>query len=375
LLYFGNNGISKNSEKVKSFKDANNLKGLIMLNKIILILLTITALVFSGCGSDGDGESKMQTQQMLDEGNYDGVINKLEANADNNSQYLSLAAAYMGKAGFSLSSIISIVTTSSESTNNDAFATFIETSAKLSDSNSLENLDLAVKNFKKVIHDKCLTPNITLSSSEQDLCLYIGLSKIAKTAVTIGYITDKIDTFRTDAESDNKLAASLCAIQYAIDPSSLNSKCSVTNEDNNVTFTTTNRTYQEPTFIVNGESFENLITYTTPRSTVLTNGICTKDDFSTRIKDKNDTKYDNSLTYHPCPVAQSDLSDEITTQSILVDALNDGSDFVDVAVSDDVKEDIDKFKNDVLKANNRENDTDKTITLDDILKYLEDNNK
>jgi len=301
---------------------------------------------------------------------YDAVINRLKGSASSNSDYVALASAYMGRAGFSLSDVITRVATSAD--DDDAFTAFIQNSAEQSNSKTLNYLDMADRYFKKVVD---CNDSSKLSSSQKDLCLYVGLSKVSKTAVTVGYIADDVSVLSKDGEADDKLTASLCAMQYAIDPSKVE-KCSVSHEDRNITFKQTNRSYKDPTFTVieGGKEFDNLISVTT-KTTVVTNGICTLDDFSTRVKDENDPKYDNSLTYYPCPVNEGNESNDITTQSVLVDALNDGVDSIGVAVSDDVKDDVDEFKRDVLKANGRENDTNTTIAIDDILKYLEDNNK
>ena len=340
-----------------------------MIKQILIALLVGVTFIFSGCGGS-DGESQLEIQEMLDDGNYDAVINRLKDNASSDSDRVALASAYMGRAGFSLSDVITRVATSADD-DDDAFTAFIQNSAEQSNSKTLNDLDMADRYFKEVVD---CNDSSKLSSSQKDLCLYVGLSKVSKTAVTVGYIADDVSVLSEDGEADDKLTASLCAMQYAIDPSKVDAKCSVSNTNNNITFTQTNRTYEEPTFTVNGKAFYNLITTTVPKSTVVTNGICTLYDFSTRVKDENDPKYDNSLTYYPCPVNEGNESSDITTQSVLVDALNDGVDSIGVAVSDDVKEDVDKFKKDVLKANDREDDTNTTIAIDDILKYLEDNN-
>ena len=341
-----------------------------MIKQILIVLLVSITFVFSGCGSS-NGESQLEIQEMLDNGNYDAVINRLKDNASSSSDYVALASAYMGRAGFSLSDIVTRVATSADD-DNDAFTAFIQNSTKQSNSKTLNDLEMAGIYFKKVVN---CNDSSKLSSSQKDICLYVGLSKVSKTAVTVGYIADDVSVLSEDGEVDDKLTASLCAMQYAIDPNEVDTKCSISNQGRDITFTQTNRTYECPTFIVNGKGFDNLITKTDPKSTVITNGICTLDDFATRVKDKNDSDYNNSLTYYPCPVNESNDSNDITTQSVLVDALNDGVDSIGAAVSDDVKEDVDEFKKDVLEANNRGNDENTTIAIDDILKYLEDNNK
>jgi len=343
-----------------------------MMKKIVITALLGLSLTLTGCGSsDSEGESQLETQQMLDNGDYAAVIAKLESTASSTSDYLSLAAAYMGKAGFSLSSIIGIVASSADSGEDSTFASFIENSKESSNSRSLGDLSTAVEYYQNVLGNKCLDENATLSGAESDLCLYVGLSKITQTSVAIGYIAGNVAILNDNNGSDDKLTASLCAMQYAFDgDTTANSDCNISAESN-VTFTQSGKTYGNINIIVeNNQTFEYLITGSAnPRSTVLTNGLCTLTDFSTRVDDINDT------AYHTCPIDETNTTVETTTEAILVDALNDGTDTIGNAVSDDVKADIDQFKLDVLTANGRQNDSNKTITVEDIIKYLEDNNK
>ena len=60
---------------------------------------------------------------------------------------------------------------------------------------------------------------------------------------------------------------------------------------------------------------------------------------------------------------------------MLVDALNNSTDLLATVATDDVKKDIEEFKQEILVANGRQNDSNKTLTATDIIKYLEDNNK
>jgi len=340
-----------------------------MIKKILVTSLLGLSLVLTGCGSsDSEGESRLETQQMLDNGQYTAVIAKLESTASTTSDYLSLASAYMGKAGFSLSSIIGIVVTSAESGEGSTFASFIENAQDTSNSQSLIDLDTAVVYYQKVLNERCLDKNATLSAAESDLCLYVGLSKVSQTAVAMSYITDDVNVLNDDNGSDDKLTASLCAMQYAFD-NTQDAGCSFSSEAN-VTFIQSGKTYGDINITVNSQTFEYLITGdANPKSTVLTNGLCTLSDFSTRVDDINDT------AYHVCPIDETNTSNETTTEEILVNALNEGTDTIGAAVSDDVSADVDQFKLDVLAANGRENDSNTTITIEDIIKYLDDNNK
>ena len=340
-----------------------------MFKKVVISILLGTALVMSGCGSsDGEGESALETQQMLDNGEYAAVIAKLGASADSTSDYLSLAAAYMGKAGFSLSSIIGIVVASSEAEEDSAFASFIKNSKSTSNPQSLSDLKTAVDYYQKVVQNKCLDTNATLSGAEEDLCLYVGLSKVSQTAVAIGYIAGDVNVLNDSNSSDPKLAASLCAMQYAFDGTQ-DANCTFSAESN-VTFVQSGKTYGDINITVDGNTtFEYLISGSAdPRSTVLTSGMCTLDSFATRVDDTNDT------SYHVCPIDETNTTVETTTEKILVDALNEGVDSVGAAVSDDVQADIDAFKQEIIDTRVPA-DSNTTITIEDIIKYLDDNNQ
>jgi len=342
-----------------------------MMKKIVSASLLGLSILVVGCGSsNSEGESRLETQQMLDNQDYEGVIAKLEDSANSTSDYLSLAAAYMGKAGFSLSSIIGIVASSADSNDDSTFATFIESSKEKSNSQSLNDLKTAVKYYQNVLGNKCLDENQTLSGAESDLCLYVGLSKITQTTVAVSYITDDVSVLNDSNGSDAKLTASTCAMQYAFDGNTTSNTSCTFSAESNVTFAQSGKTYGDINITVDGnQTFEYLISGTTnPRSTVLTNGLCTLSDFTTRVDDSNDSNY------HVCPVSETNTT-ETTTEEALLNGLNGGVDTVGSAVSDDVKDDVDQFRSDVLAANNRENDANTTVTIEDIIKYLDDNNQ
>ncbi len=341
-----------------------------MIKKVLSTLLLGASLILSGCGSsDGKGESALETQQLLDNGEFDSVIQKVGI-ADSTSDYLSLASAYMGRAGFSLSSIIGIVASSAESGENSTFASFIESANENSNSRSLQDLRTAVGYYQKVVGDRCLAQNTNLSSAESDLCLYIGLSQISQTSVAMGLIIGDINVLNDSGASDDKLSASLCAMQYAFDGDArANSACNISVESD-VTFTQSGQTYGRIIVTIdNNQTFDYLLAGTNnPRSTVLTNGFCTLDSFATRVDDTNDT------SYYICPLNESNTTQEITTENILVQALNDGTSSVGAAVSDEVSTNIEQFRQDIIGSRTN-NDTNTTISIEDIIQYLDTNNK
>ena len=111
-----------------------------MLKNIIIASMLSFVLLFSACGGDSGAEDALVLQEKLDNGDFSGVINDVEAGASTNADYIMLATAYMGRAGFSFSSIIGIVVQSSESGESSTFASFIEEVEVSSNNSSLRDL-------------------------------------------------------------------------------------------------------------------------------------------------------------------------------------------------------------------------------------------
>jgi len=340
-----------------------------MIKKIVTTSLVVSALLLSACGSSGEVESILQTQQMLDNRNYDGVIAKLENNTTTLSEgdSIALASAYMGKAGFSLSAVIGIVTTNANGVG-DAFTAFIKDAIKNSSEKAIAELEQAKVYYTSVIQDKCLDDRVVLSTPESDLCLYSGLANLAQTTVSIGSLTDNIESLGKSA--NDKLKASVCAMQYAYDGTS--GEC-VISQNSDVTFSQSLKTYKSIDVTYNGNSFEYLLTKTAPSSTVITKGFCPNDDFSKRVLTKLSAGYE--VSYHSCPITETPEVEDITTQKVIVDAINNSTVLISAIGIDDIKTDIDSFKQEILNANGRGNDNNKTLVASDIIKYLEDKNK
>lgn len=347
-----------------------------MIKKAFIGSLVVATLLLSGCGdSTSEGEDALVTQQLLDKGQFSSVIARIEPTASTTEDYLTLAAAYMGKAGFSLSQIIGIVATSATGTGGNEFSSFIDNASNNSTPTALNDLDTAVVYYKKVVQDRCLDNNITLGAAEADLCLYVGLANISSTAVVFGYISDDVTVLSDNTgKTDDKLTASTCALEYAFSGSISDPDCSVS-EESNITFIQSNRTYSDINITVNNQSFEYLLTQpnanTGTRSIAITNGKCTLESFETRVDDSNATGY------YACPINESSdvNTTDITTDEVLVNALNNGLDSIGASTSADVQSDIDKFKEEILVASGRSiNDANTTITTQDIINYLDSKN-
>jgi len=337
-----------------------------MIKKIITTSLVVSALLLSACGNNGKGESTLKTQEMLDSRNFDGVIAKLENNTTTLSQgdSIALASAYMGKAGFSLSAIIGIVATNANGAG-DAFTAFVKDAIKNSSPKAITELEKAKGYYKAVVQSKC-SDKATLSTSESDICLYSGLANLAQTTVSIDTLTANIVDLGN--KSNGKLQASVCAMQYAFDGST-GSGCTVV-DNGNISFIQSNKTYKSINVPINGNSYEYLLTTSVPRTTVITKGFCPLNDFAKIVSTKP-----ADTSYHVCPITQTAGTQEITTQKVIVDAINNSTDLISAIGAKDVKTNIDTFKKEILTANGRGNDANTTLTASDIIKYLENKNK
>jgi len=345
-----------------------------VIKNILNVSLLTAILLLSGCGEDSEGVSQLETQQMLDEGDFAGVIAKLENGADSNSNNLALGAAYMGKAGLALPSLIEIIDKSGDSSDN-AFGTFIQDVDTKKSATALNDLEKASGYYKKVIGDVCdETHSTTLNSESKDICLFLGLSQTLKAATTITYIADDIASFGEEgATEDPKLKASTCAMQYAAG-GSVDSKCSVVSQGN-IAFAN-GRTYEEIAMTTSDETFNYLVINQT---TAVTNGFCPANDFSLRVVPEKNVPYTAPEGFHVCPLAETNATKELTTAEVLVQALNEGTDSIGVTSNKDIQDSVDEFKCEVLGGNYSNNqctgaDLADKVTDDQVIQYINDKN-
>lgn len=344
-----------------------------MVERIFFSSILSAMLLLSGCG-DSEGESRLSIQLMLDEGDYSGVISALESSANSNDDYIALGAAYMGKAGVSLTNIVSAMASNDNNTSDDGFATFVNSIADISTPTALTDLGKSADNYKMVVGD-CASP--TLSDSAKDICLYIGLGATTRTAVTIDNLVGDISTFADDTISDDKLTASICAMGYALNGTD-DGTCDFT-PSADVNFTVINKVYTPLVVTVNADinstEYHYLMTTDDSNQTVLTNGYCTETDFSTRVDD-----YNLTTAPYACPINEDPTADELTTASVLVDILNEGMDAIGAAVTDDIQEDVDEFKCEILNGTYDEfngclgADITQDISEENIIDYLNTQN-
>ena len=106
------------------------------------IFFTMLSVSFSisGCGADADESCAYQVERDIDQGDYDAVITALDNNGTCNgalsqdAAWTNLAAAYLGKAGITLSNIVGSVLDSNAT---DPMAAMLESFAASATSASL----------------------------------------------------------------------------------------------------------------------------------------------------------------------------------------------------------------------------------------------
>lgn len=347
-----------------------------MLKNTIIGLLTVFTLLMSGCGDNtsNEGELKLEVQQMLDNGDFQGVIDKLKPLASSHNDYILLASAYMGRAGLTLKNLLSTLTNTANTTSN-GFSDFTTKLSSMTSATAVADLKESVRYFKKVVKNKCSSEDKNITSSEKSICLYIGLASTSSAASTIKLLTNDITTFGQNGKIDNKLRASTCAMKYAFDRNiSSISDCSVT-EDNNITFKQSQKTYTLLSVTITDTTgphpFEYLMT--DANTTALTKEYCTLDNFSTRQENED-------IGYYVCPVQEAP-GDDITSTSVLVDALNNGIDAtkngigkISGATDIDVGEKLHKYKCEILGGKYEDNNctvsTTDPISTSNITDYL-----
>ncbi len=342
---------------------------MVYMKNILKLLLLFILLTLIGCGDSDQEESSLQTstlstQEMLDNGDYNGVINSTENSAYSNEDYLNLATAYLGLSGLTIKNIIREIYL----LDNDNENSFIELTSAITQSTKscktpLENFDKSTQYYMKIMGDRCSQyATYRLTDSEKEICLSQGLSQIMQSVTAINYLTGDIANLLKENSKDSKLIASSCAMQYAFNGVS---ECPKPIKKEPLFFIETEKIYDRIVVYAEKEEFQFLLAdspfVNNVKEVIMTNGYCTLDDFSTRIYDKSSPKY-NSSTYYPCPV-------NLTVDDILVDSFNAGVGAVIVGANTDTEliESVSKFKDEIL---NDTHSRDSDVKIENIVNYL-----
>jgi len=339
-----------------------------MLKNFRYFIFVVIFLHLNSC-SDAKGEDSLGINYKLDHGDFIGVINQLEEKSILEvEENTALGAAYMGKAGLSFASLITILIPDEverDTQNEDkSFSNFIKKLDEKTTSSAILDLQTAAEYYLKVLRGKECNSEF-LSEFEQDICLYYGIVNISKAASVLTTITDDITAFDNEEieGSDPKLSASSCAMLYAF-KGRVQEEC-IVEEKEPIFFIESARSYtplkvtvgQNRPFTYLMEVKENI------KRIIVTKDYCNFQTFFSRTKDEN------LPDFYPCPIVETNSVEDITNLTTLVDVLNSGLDSVSfVNVNDEVTDKINEFRENIIS------DTTRKINENDILNYLEDNN-
>jgi len=339
--------------------------------------IVVSTMMFSGCGGSSD-----TIQSQIDTAQFDKVIGDLEAKSNKDQvDYYNLASAYMGKAGFAASDVVSILLkVNEESGNNSSYGSFLTQIEQKKGNDPLLNLSKASQNFINAGADKatCNQPNKT--TLQENGCLYIGLSDLYRSATTVTYLTKDITKF-TDAinnstgETPLDMKVSMDALEWATTTNNpLSNASTVTSSPVTFTFEGQSYTYTHLNMSLSGKTFYRLATSSNHQltdSTIITDGYCDSNYDKTpcsNIEDSDGSIKDTTKTCYACPVSLTDKNATSTSQA-LVDILNSGTDTI-TSVSNDptIKDEVVKIKNEMT------NNSGQDVTITDVINYFNNQN-
>lgn len=343
------------------------------MKKLVYGSIAAFALLLTGCGGGSDSAScRFEVQQNLDKGNFDAVIAELDNPSSEcraayvgNEWKIDLGAAYMGQAGLGVSDIIGLIGV--EDGTGVTYETFInKVSAKQTDT-ALTSLGDAGDSYLAALGAAtCADPLLT--TSEKDLCLYIGLADTMLATTTISYLVpdiaalfDTTDITAQDAAKE-EMKASMCALAFMFDGSICTDATSVVASDVIFSYSdSTTKTFSDITVTMAAPStgVYHRLGLSPLNTTVVTDGYC-MNDFT-----NPSTTWDLALSPYACPLNQDPTQEDLNISTLLVDTLNGGLDSVSGALSSDpaLQADIDTYKAEI--------DTNSDgITIDEIQAYL-----
>jgi hypothetical protein len=139
----------------------------LMQRSVLVLLAAVMTMLPMGCGDDNYLESlsnddsaaacQYQVTMDLDSGNYDAVIASTCAN------YMDLAAAYLGKAGFEIINIINVMIDSNDSGGNEMEAFIGELVGSVSQSD-MRSLDSSLEYYSLVNAANGYSPDLVLDA-------------------------------------------------------------------------------------------------------------------------------------------------------------------------------------------------------------------
>ena len=308
-----------------------------MINKILTISALTAILLFSGC--DNDAEDRVSTQEMLDSGNFDGVIEALEYKNDKTADdNLKLASAYMGKSNFTIVDLISIISNTQDASE-DSFASFLVGISKNKKEDSLADLKKATHYYNEIISADSRIREVSEDTNLDTIKLFLGLASLTRTAVALDYLGDV--TKLVDSGVDGDLLASGCAMRKVY--SSDTQGCA------SVEYT--------GSLDIDGYSYEKM-------DVVLFGGdgityhYLANDKKDEMILTDYKTNYNNTL--YPMPVKDETL----IVSNELIDSLNDAFTYIIETAPEDLRDDIRGYRDEI------DRDRDTVISVTEFTDYI-----
>jgi len=362
---------------------------------IIFIILSVFSFILSSCNisekvglsdENAEGVCEYKVNYYLDKGRYDDVIKMLQPGGEcadklsTKEKDLNLAAAYLGKGGFTAISIIRDIL-SANSTTGDTYSAFLSSIADRASGDALKALDKAKFYYNKVLNATIGTINCNSTNIDdpivKEACFMKGVVQVATAGTSFALLfkgngttsvsklidywvsnttattcdpndinqngnpdTADFSACAMDYATNNKLTTKLCASASVIAPST-GATCS---------FGIPNEKFYVLKLVItpssNCTSFNNATDYQvvqiTPSGnlTVVTDGYCKCDGTPC-------TELNATAGCYPCPVTLS--NDAPATQvGTVVEALNEGADSIASVVGGNETE-IQNKVNDFIK--------------------------
>lgn len=327
-----------------------------MIQNIFLTSFFLTLLVFTGCNTDTTAEENLKSQQMLDDGDFEGVIDSLSSKSDRSARdNVTLGSAYMSAVDLSfsdLSLMISNIDSSNKATSrnlqrqdSDSYAEFANKIQENVQKNPkvLEYLQNAIESFEAV--DQNMT--------DENVDLLLGTAQTAQATSVFSYLGDmsKLLEYGVDYE----LLASSCAMYHTSLYSNVELMSNLTDDcvESRILETSSGDGYKELLVTLsNGMNYKRLITLDA-KSVILTDGYIGEDGNNTY----------NSGNGLNLPYIVEDV--DFTIKEALVITLNDGFENLLLAAPEDIWDDIQSFRTEI------DFDNDLTITSEELSAYIE----
>jgi len=331
------------------------MKKKLFLSSISIIL---ASTLFTGC-DESTSSCKFDIQKSLDNKEYQKTVDLLDNQCQlvlsNKDMQTNYGFAYLGLAGLDMYSVLANLV-NPDNKNSSGFGGFISSINDKSNDQSLSYLKQATSHFNKT-KDNLDCNDINLNYAYKDICFYKGITETLKASLTFNYLTDDLDSFvNGDNTNPDDMAASACAMEYALKGSCSNTDILSVTELPAITFIPNNKTYTPLNINIKGVVYQHLISKTAiPNTSIL-------------VKDSCDLNFITCNTIgtncYACPVDKSNSKEELSSIDLLVDSLNGGLDTIGSLTDDpEVNSSIEDFKSEI-SADGR------VITNQDILDYL-----